>query len=577
MGNCTSQQTDLDKRRLSTEDRDHDNLHSGLIWIQKSEILGKKYKVVGELGKGGVGDVHLVQCKSSFASSCSFVSNNGCSSDISSDKLQKGPEYLQEPFGNMEGALCERHQSPTVSNTITSGRSSFPEDPHECHSTPKGLTCGTSEMDSGKTDNVSVSTAQHSMESIFSNGKCPRTTCMHSVKEERSLRNECCPAELSIDSTFEYDCSYSDEKQIGSKDYKIPMGSMNNGLHNGGMGRKRDLRRYAMKTMYLDRVSKKLYRELEHEVLVLKKLDHPHIIRCREVFLYDEKICLILDLCQGGTLRNAKLDEPDVCTVMTQVSCALNYLHHTCGIAHRDLKLENILLENKDRPIHVRLVDFGLSSNFCIGKKLAGSGGTPYTMAPELVLEGEGYTEKTDMWSVGVMIYILLGKSCPFVRDADDLGNPKLMDNYSLAQYSLEDPIWKKVSDPAKELIKNLLVRSPGSRWDACQTLRYCEEVWDKEFNRTTTPHASCIPLDSLLTFNDEHEQVSLFDIYCSMRRFANYSKLKKTALIIAAFTSSCHEYATLREWFLEMNMDKTGHIKREVSDLNMLDNLKLF
>ncbi len=582
MGNCVSNAEEDKDRRLSAYEASHDNLYSGLIWIQNSEVLGNKYEVIGELGRGGAGEVHLVEPR------CSFQGNYDSSAirklkidfldgayDISADS--KG---LARVFGAASAItlpISSRSSGNSTYDDMVGGSkkgintlinrgsrfsNSFYEDmlDLELPSDEEGLGIGdVDKKDSGKRIIGSVSTAGRSVSTAFNDEGNPGI--MHANKEITPLKNG--TDKLTIDSgAYSYDGYYYPHKRrYSSKNGESPTCS-----HIKDKG----VRRYAMKTMYLERVPRKLYRELEHEVLVLQQLDHPNIIRCREVFLYDEKICLILDLCEGGTLRNAKLDEPDVCIVVTQILRALNYLHYTCGIAHRDLKLENIMLESKTRPLRVKLVDFGLSSTFCKGKKLAGSGGTPYTMAPELVLEGEGFTEKTDMWSVGVIIYMLLSKSCPFVRDEKDLGDPKFMDDYSLAKYSLEDPIWNSVSDPAKELIKNLLVRSPKSRWDAHQSLQHCEEIWSKELNiPSRSPFTSEECRFSAVNGNIP---VSLFDICCSMRRFSHYSKLKKSALMVAAFTSPNDEIALLREMFLQINSDKTGHIKLEViyiCDLN--------
>ncbi len=558
MGNCKSNTAEVGERRLSAVEGSHDNLYSGLIWIRNSEVLGNKYEVIGELGRGGAGEVHLVQAR------CSFVSGNYYDNSSSVVRELK-TEFLHGAY-NIPVSKEVRIFEPTSAITLPVSSRSSRNNSSNNKCADRGSKCSCFAEDEvdlelqgdeeGSAKRVgSDSTARQSISTMFTEGSTSTTILAN--KEVTPLKNESDKSHSDYD-TYSADGYYfPHQRQFLSKNGEFAP------FPDASPRKDKEMRRYAMKTMYLERVPKKLYGELEHEVLVLKQLDHPNIIRCREVFLYDEKICLILDLCEGGTLRNAKLDEADTCVVVTQIMCALNYLHYTCGIAHRDLKLENIMLESKTKPLHVRLVDFGLSSTFCKGKKLAGSGGTPYTMAPELVLEGEGYTEKTDMWSVGVMIYMLLSNSCPFVRDAKDLGDPKFMDNYSLAHYSLEDPIWKDVSDPAKELIKNLLVRVPGSRWDARQSLRYCEEVWSKELNLPM-----CSPFNAVKRGSsgiDGEKPVSLFDICCSMRRFSNYSKFKKSALMVAAFTSPNDEIAILREMFLEINSDKTGHIKPEV------------
>ncbi len=459
MGNCLHADASGHERRLSVA-HDHMNLYSGLTWIQASDILARKYEVICELGRGGVGEVHLVQMK---------------------------PEFIR-PSLTVDGS-CSSETSRKGSN--------------------------------------STSTSAHS-----SNG-----TATPSSGRERARR-----LSIGVESP-----TAATSTNISSNGQFSPLIST--------------VRQFAMKTVYLDRVPRQRYGELEHEVLVLKQLDHPNIIRCREVFLYDEKICMILDLCQGGTLRGVQFNELDTWIVVTQILRALKYLHYTCGIAHRDLKLENIMLESKTKHLHVRLVDFGLSSAFCIGKKLTGAGGTPYSMAPELILEGEGFTERTDMWSVGVITYMLLGRSCPFLRNANDLGDTEYMDKFSLASYSMDDAIWVNVSEHPKKLIENLFVRSPESRWDACKCLDFCEKEWRGGADLSLgSERESFLSVDTNRTF-------SFHDICTSMRRFSSYSKLKKAALMIAAFSSPTEEIMILREAFLEINADKTGHIKLQVME----------
>ncbi len=505
MGNCLNAETSPIERRLSACENTHPSLYEGLTWIQTSEILAKKFEVIGELGRGGVGEVHLVQTRNSFFS---YPGSGGS------------------------------HELEVCYGSRTQGGS------------PIDLV-----VPSGNNDEGEVDTKGQSLSSMYATHS---TSPVSSNEETHQKEKKVLPPNLRIDDTDSNLCFSSGTEYT-------PGRSLLNGVYGPSptVRERGHLRKYAMKTMYLERVHHKRYRELEHEVLVLKQLDHPNIVRCREVFLYDEKICMILDLCEGGTLRNVEFNEVDTCGVITQILRALKYLHYTCGIAHRDLKLENIMLESKRRPLHVRLVDFGLSSTFCKGKKLIGAGGTPYSMAPELILEGEGYTDKTDMWSLGVIIYMLLGRSCPFLRDSNDLGDPKYMDRFSLAQYSLDEKIWDNVSDPPKELIKNLFVRSPVSRWDACVSLDHCENVWMQEL-QMTTPRVND---GELSEFDSNRNSISSQDICKSMRNFSSYSQLKKAILMIAAFTSPPEEVAVLREVFLEINADKTGHIKCQVME----------
>ncbi|CAM9314966.1 unnamed protein product, partial [Hapterophycus canaliculatus] len=134
----------------------------------------------------------------------------------------------------------------------------------------------------------------------------------------------------------------------------------------------------------------------------------------------------------GGQLNDRSFTESQICTVMSQVIRALVYMHETAKICHRDLKMENIMLESSDDPLVVKLIDFGLSKVFTEGDKMRTACGTVYTMAPE-VLTGAGYTQKADLWSAGVIAFVLLSGSFPFLKDEADL-NDKVKGNGYLAK-----------------------------------------------------------------------------------------------------------------------------------------------
>jgi len=152
---------------------------------------------------------------------------------------------------------------------------------------------------------------------------------------------------------------------------------------------------------------------------------------------------------------------------------ALAYLHDK-GFVHRDLKLENLLLCSKN-TLDIKVADFGLSRHINPGSRANTACGTPFYVAPDILLADNsfGYGPEVDMWAVGVILYILLSGRLPFSGgDADD-------DDEALFQNILEaNLVWKKpqfdvVSDTAKDLISKLIVAEPSARWSAKQALEH--------------------------------------------------------------------------------------------------------
>lgn len=133
------------------------------------------------------------------------------------------------------------------------------------------------------------------------------------------------------------------------------------------------------------------------------------------------------------------------------LTSSVSYLHHR-GIMHRDLKPENILLEETYEYDKIKLIDFGESARFKKGgKPQTNLVGTPYYIAPE-VIKGQ-YDEKCDVWSIGVITYILLSGSPPF----GGKNEKQIMANVKTGEYDFQGDAWKNVSDNAKDFVEKLL------------------------------------------------------------------------------------------------------------------------
>lgn len=214
---------------------------------------------------------------------------------------------------------------------------------------------------------------------------------------------------------------------------------------------------------------------LQDEIMVLQELLHPHIIRLYDVF--DEKLYyyLVTEKMSGGELFDRIVQKSyynekearDTCMVLFD---ALNFCH-THNVAHRDLKPENLLLQSTESDSFLKIADFGFAKKCFKPNSLATQCGTPGYVAPE-ILEGQLYDTKADMWSLGVIVYILLGGYPPFIEQ----NQRELFRKIRRGQYQFHDEYWSSVSDEAKNLIRSLLTVKPGERKTATQILQ--EDAW---------------------------------------------------------------------------------------------------
>ena len=173
---------------------------------------------------------------------------------------------------------------------------------------------------------------------------------------------------------------------------------------------------------HLSKLSIKNLEKFEREINILIKTDHPNIIKLYEVFESQRSLYLVMEECKGGEIFDRIIEhiqnkqmysEKDAAEMFQQVMSSIEYCHNN-GICHRDLKPENLLYLNKgpEKNNPIKVIDFGLSQVISQDKKLTTKVGTAYYVAPE-ILQGD-YTEKCDIWSAGVILYIFLSGDPPF-------------------------------------------------------------------------------------------------------------------------------------------------------------------
>ena len=195
-----------------------------------------------------------------------------------------------------------------------------------------------------------------------------------------------------------------------------------------------------MKRLIKEKMSPHARIRLDYEIDILKNLDHPNILRLYEVFEDKKYIYLVTEYCQGGELfdeiiSRQRFNEKDAAVIVKQLLSAIAYCHSK-KVCHRDLKPENILIDNKE-TLSIKLIDFGTSQRFEDEEKMELVLGTAYYIAPE-VLKGQ-YDEMCDIWSCGVITYILLSGEPPF-PGADD---KEILKNVVMGKYGFTREVWK--------------------------------------------------------------------------------------------------------------------------------------
>ncbi|KAF4668452.1 hypothetical protein FOL46_001949 [Perkinsus olseni] len=288
------------------------------------------------------------------------------------------------------------------------------------------------------------------------------------------------------------------------------------------------------------------------EIAIMKMLDHPNIVKLFETFEDAKNIYLVLELCTGGELFDRIIDqgyftESGAASLMKQIISAVYYCHKN-NIVHRDLKPENFLFLNKTKDSPLKIIDFGLASKFGEDARLKTKAGTPYYVSPQ-VLRGE-YNESCDLWSCGVIMYILLCGYPPFHGDTD----AEILARVKAGKYSFPDEDWKNVSTDAKDLIRKLLTFDQAQRWTAEQALNH---RWIKNLARTADGDAN------------EHRNV-----VSGLRNFRAQNKMKKVALTVIAQQLAESDIERLKKTFqaLDENGDGTLTVQEIKEGMRSLD-----
>ena len=300
------------------------------------------------------------------------------------------------------------------------------------------------------------------------------------------------------------------------------------------------------------------------EISIMSKCDHPSIIKLYEIYEDERHIDLVMEECVGGELFDrilSRIDsgnlysEKQAANIFKQMMSAVSYCHSQ-GICHRDLKPENILFLTKDEDSPIKVIDFGLSkifgdvakNNKQVKKSMQTRVGTAYYVSPE-VLKGD-YDEKCDIWSAGVILYILLSGDPPFNGENDN----EIYRAIAKKKFSFPDKEWKNISEDAKDLIKHMICE-PDKRYTAQQVL-----------NHKWVTHLAPNAKESLLSINVEN-----------LKNYTKQNKLKKAVLTFIASRLGENDVKVLKEIFQNLDSNKDGtltldEIKKGIEQLKNPD-----
>ncbi|KAL5722534.1 non-specific serine/threonine protein kinase [Ranunculus cassubicifolius] len=281
--------------------------------------------------------------------------------------------------------------------------------------------------------------------------------------------------------------------------------------------------------------------DVRREVAIMGRLpDHPNLVRLKATYEDHDAVHLVMELCEGGELfdrivARGHYSERAAANVSRTIAEVVKMCHDH-GVMHRDLKPENFLFANKRENSPLKAIDFGLSMFFQPGERFSEIVGSPYYMAPEVLKRH--YGPEVDIWSSGVILYILLCGVPPFWAETEQ----------GVAQAILRceidfkrDP-WPMVSDGAKNLVKKMLEPDPRKRLTAQQVL---DHPWLQNAKK-----ASNVPLGDI--------------VRTRLKQFSAMNRFKKKAMRVIAEHLSVEEVEVIRDMFKLMDNDNNGKITYE-------------
>jgi calcium-dependent protein kinase len=300
-----------------------------------------------------------------------------------------------------------------------------------------------------------------------------------------------------------------------------------------------DGKKYALKTFSKAKATKQNFELLANEAQVYLTLDHPNIARLVDVYEDKSSVSFVIEHCAGGELYQRLQErkiyaEKDAIEATKQMLRALGYLH-SHGVVHRDVKLENFLYASEANDSLLKLIDFGFAKFWDPSTKMTAACGSLAYVSPD-VLSREGYTSKCDIWSLGVVVFMLLSGYPPFhgKEEAD------LISKIKIGKADWLERKWKNVSFAGRDFVKCLLSADPDNRPDAKQAMAH---QWLQ-----AEGHSASLMLDA--------------GVLRSLQSYSRSSRLHRAILQIMAQELEPEETKELVEIFHRLDNTHEGVIK---------------
>ena len=285
-----------------------------------------------------------------------------------------------------------------------------------------------------------------------------------------------------------------------------------------------------------------------NEIYILRKLDHPNILKIYEYFSNEQFWCFIMEYVSGGELYEKiynmqNYDENKTAIIMKQIFSCVSYLNQM-GIVHRDLKPENMMMTNNN-DLEIKLIDFGTATFLKKGYYLNKKTGSPYYVAPE-ILKGH-YGFECDLWSCGIILYILLVGYPPF----DGRNNNEIFQKILKSDYKLNGDDWNNISNDAKDLLKKLLQKKPNKRITAQEALKH--------------PFIVKNTLNKKNENNNNINNINKISLKNCLQNFSSKQKLHQASIAFIVHQMSNNKmFDELKEIFKELDESGEGLLSKE-------------
>ena len=294
--------------------------------------------------------------------------------------------------------------------------------------------------------------------------------------------------------------------------------------------------------------NKKEEEELTNEIKILRSLDHPNILKIFEFYSTKDSYSIITEFCPRGDLFQEIVDkgpfnETYCAFVIYQILSGINHCHNM-NIIHGDLKPENVLIVDKDKNEfpRIKICDFGTSKIFEKGSSQRKMVGSPYYMAPEVL--NRKYNEKCDLWSCGVILYLLLSARPPFGGEDDE----EVIQSVQSGKFDLKSSPFNTLTTSCIDLIKKLLITDPNKRISAAEALNH---KWFKERN-------------SKELFNNIKDERTVKKLINNLKKYKRDAILQEVALAYLVHNfPQMKEVVTANKLFNQMDTDGDGKINK--------------